>query len=206
MVTVAGLKTSRAHFTKLYEMINPCEYQLKQITATWEKMLQRVLIFYRAFRGLVPSNETEKFKKIVLLYLIILFDIMKNFNIQCVQFFSFTALAQFYDFGSRTPLKVSSNRKKFVTFHRRKHLTNFEISNIYKKNIQEHISHSFIFSFSTKMSMSMSIIVFTSSWKLYSLVAITSGFRMNNIPVINRLESGMQKKVWIIWFKSYTVI
>ena len=35
------------------------------------------------------------------------FDIMKNFDINCVQFFSFTYLAQFYDFGSSTPLKVS---------------------------------------------------------------------------------------------------
>ena len=34
-------------------------------------------------------------------------------------------------------LKVSSNRKKFVTFHRRKHLTNFEISNFSKNIISE---------------------------------------------------------------------
>ena len=99
-------------------------------------------------------------------------------------------------------LKVSSNRKKFVTFHRRKHLTNFEIS-IFSKNIISEKRYRYIFliysffSFSTTMSMSMpiSIIVFSSSWKLYPLVAITSGFRMDNIPVINRLALGMQKKV-----------
>ena len=49
-------------------------------------------------------------------------------------------------------LKVSSNRKKFVAFHRRKHLTNFEISNFPKNNISEkkiqvHFSQSFIFLF-----------------------------------------------------------
>ena len=95
-------------------------------------------------------------------------------------------------------LKVSSNRKKFVTFHRRKYLTNFEISN-FSKNIISEKRYRYIFLFSTTMSMSMSIsiIVFSSSWKLYPLVAITSGFRMDNIPVINRLASGMQKKVWL---------
>ena len=49
-------------------------------------------------------------------------------------------------------LKVSSSRKKFVTFHRRKHLTNFEISN-FSKNISEKryryfFSRTFIFLFS----------------------------------------------------------
>ena len=95
-------------------------------------------------------------------------------------------------------LKVSSNSKKFVTFHRRKHLTNFEISYFSKNIISEKryryifLIHSF-FSFSTTMSMSISIsiIVFSSSWKLYPLVAITSGFRMDNIPVINRLTSSL---------------
>ena len=43
-------------------------------------------------------------------------------------------------------LKVSSNRKKFVTFHRRKHLTNFEISN-FSKNIISEKKYRYIFLF-----------------------------------------------------------
>ena len=84
-------------------------------------------------------------------------------------------------------LKVSSNRKKLVTFHRRKHSTNFEISKFFKKyyfrkKIQVHFSYLFIFLFFYNnvhvMSMSIAIIVFSSSWKLYPLVAITSGLRI----------------------------
>ena len=41
-------------------------------------------------------------------------------------------------------LKVSSNRKKFVTFHRRKHLTNFEIS-YFSKNIISEKRYRYIF-------------------------------------------------------------
>ena len=96
-------------------------------------------------------------------------------------------------------LKVSSNRKKIVTFHRTKTFNQFWNFKFFKKyyfwkKIQVHFSHSFIFLFFYHVNVNIynNLLVV----KLYPLVAM-SGFRMDNIPVINRLASGMQKKVWL---------
>ena len=53
---------------------------------------------------------------------------------------------------------------------------------------------SFIFLFFYNI-VHVSVNISSSSWKLYLLVAITSDFLMDNIPVINRLAPGIQKKV-----------
>ena len=45
------------------------------------------------------------------------FDSMKNFDINCVQFFSFTFLAQFYEFGSSTTItSLVLNQGSLINF------------------------------------------------------------------------------------------
>ena len=94
---------------------------------------------------------------------------------------------------SDTLALISSSVKSFIKQERIRHLSPKKTS--YRKKYWYIFLTQSFFSFSTTH---VNVNIYNRLFlvlKLYLLVAITSGFRMDNIPVINRLKSGMQKKV-----------